>query len=118
MKNENPVVEKSRRFAVRIVRLYQFLSDEKREFVMSKQILRSGTSIGANIHEAQRAQSKKDFLAKMCIASKEASETEYWLNLLYETGYMDKKLYQSVANDCVEIIKLLITIVKSSGQDN
>ena len=118
MKDENLVVEKSRLFAVRIVRLYQYLSNEKREYVLSKQVLRSGTSIGANVHEAQRAQSKKDFLAKMSIASKEANETEYWLDLLHETGYVDDSAYQSITSDCVELIKLLITIVKTSGQKN
>jgi len=82
---DNAILDKSKVFAVRIIRLYQYLSEQKKERVLSKQLLRSGTSIGANVKEAQRAQSKKDFVAKMCIASKEASETEYWLELLHET---------------------------------
>jgi len=115
---DNPVIEKSKQFAVRIVRLYQHLSNDKREYVLSKQVLRSGTSIGANAHEAQRAQSKKDFVAKTCIASKEASETEFWLDLLHETGYIDQPLFQSISRDCSELIKLLVTIVKTSGHNN
>ena len=118
MKEDNAIIEKSKQFAVRIVRLYQHLANEKKEYVLSKQVLRSGTSIGANVHEAQRAQSKKDFLAKMSIASKEASETEYWLTLLHETGYIDQPAYQSISMDCVEIIKMLVSIVKASGKDN
>ena len=114
MKTDNIVVDKSKTFAVRIVRLYQYLCGEKKEFVLSKQILRSGTSIGANVKEAIRGQSKADFSAKMNIALKEASETEYWLELLVETEYISKQQFESVYEDCIELIKLLTSIVKSS----
>jgi len=118
VKEDNAIVEKSKQFAVRMVRLNQYLVKEKKEYVLSKQAVRSGTSIGANVHEAQRAQSRKDFLAKMSIASKEASETEYWLELLHETGYIDQTAFQSISADCTEIIKMLVSIVKATGKDN
>lgn len=118
MENRNVILEKSKAFAIRIVRLYQYLCNEKKEFVLSKQVLRSGTSIGANVREAIRGQSKPDFLSKMNIALKEASETEYWLELLYETDYIDKKQYESIGNDCSEINKILIAIVKTGRQDS
>ena len=89
------------------------MSDEKKEYVLSKQILRSGTSIGANISEAEHAWSNDDFSYKNSIALKEANETEYWLELLYETDYIDEKQYKSIKKDCSEICKLLIAIVKS-----
>ena len=111
---DNIVKDKSKKFAVRIVKLYQYLSEEKREFVLSKQLLRSGTSVGANLHEALQGQSKADFIAKMSIALKEASETEYWLELLFETSYLTEEQYNSVAKDCNELVKLLTSIVKSS----
>lgn len=104
-------------FAVRIVRLYQFLCDSKKEFVMSKQVLRSGTSIGANLKEAIRGQSRADFCAKVNIALKEASETEYWLELLYRTDYITKTQYDSIHGDCIELIKLLTSIIKSTRGD-
>ena len=88
MKSDNIILSKSKAFAVRIVRLYQYLCNDKKEFVLSKQLLRSGTSIGANVKEAVRGQSKPDFISKMSIALKEAAETEYWLELLYETDYL------------------------------
>ena len=113
MKNDNAIINKSKLFALRIIRLYRYLCDEKREFVLSKQVLKSGTSIGANIKEAQTAQSKKDFLAKMYIAYKEANETEYWLELLYESGYIDEKSFTSVYNDNKELLKLLTAITKT-----
>jgi len=118
VENRNVILEKSKAFAIRIVRLYQYLCNEKKEFVLSKQVLRSGTSIGANVREAIRGQSKPDFLSKMNIALKEASETEYWLELLYETDYIDKKQYESIGNDCSEINKILIAIVKTGRQDS
>ena len=93
--------EKSLKFAIRIVNLYKYLIDEKKEFVMSKQVLRSGTSIGANIAEAQYAQSKADFLTKMHISLKEASETKFWLKLLYSTSYINDS-HTSIMNDCDE----------------
>lgn len=110
---DNAVVVKSKFFAIRIVRAYKYLTQEKCEFVMSKQLLRSGTSIGANVKEAIRGQSKPDFYSKLNIALKEASETEYWLEILYETEYIDKKLFDSIISDCREIIKLLISITKT-----
>ena len=112
--SENIVAEKSKRFAVRIVRLYQYLSEEKKEYVLSKQLLRSGTSIGANIKEALQGQSKNDFIAKMSISLKEATESEYWLDLLYETEYLTKEQYDSIRADCGEVARLLTSIVKSA----
>ena len=106
--------EKSQKFAIRIVNLYKYLVNEKRETVMSKQVLRSGTSIGANIAEAQYAQSKADFLSKMHISLKEASETEYWLELLYESEYIDETSYNSIIEDNRELIKILTMIVKNT----
>ena len=113
MKDENVVRDKSMAFAVRIVRLYKYLS-EQHEQVMSKQVLRSGTSIGANVREALYGQSKRDFTAKMSIALKEAAETEYWLELLNKTGYLEKEAYQSVLSDSQELCKLLTAIVRNS----
>lgn len=113
---DNLVLGKSFKFAVRIVKLYKYLCDEKKEYTLSKQLLRSGTSIGANINEAQAGQSKADFIAKMSIASKEARETKYWIDLLIETDYLDagEMHVQSIQKDIEEIIKLLTSIVKSS----
>ena len=110
----NLIVVKSNAFAVRIVKLYRHLRHTKGEFVMSKQLLRSGTSIGANIHEAVRGQSKPDFNAKMYIALKEASETEYWLELLRDTEYLTKTEAESILPDCIEIIKILVKITKTT----
>jgi four helix bundle protein len=107
-------MNKSRVFAIRVIRLYQYLSEVKKEFVLSKQLLRSGTSIGANVHEASNAQSKKDFLSKMNIALKEATESEYWIDLLKETNYLNGQEFQSIISDCGEINKLLTSIVKTS----
>ena len=109
---ENPVVEKSKAFALRIVRMYQYLYEIQKEFVMSKQVLRSGTSIGANIREGQRAQSKPDFFSKLNISLKEAEETAYWLELLYEGGYLTKDEFSSIYADNEEIIRLLVSITK------
>ena len=113
MKNENVIVEKSKAFALRIIKMYQFIVKEEREFVLSKQVLRSGTSIGANVKEAIRGQSKPDFYAKMNIALKEASETEYWLELLHESGYIEEQAFQSIYDDCQELIKILVSITKT-----
>ena len=112
-KQDNVIVVKSKAFALRIIKLYRFLEDEKREFILSKQVLRSGTSIGANVKEGVRGQTKPDFYAKMNIALKEASETEYWLELLHESGYIDSVAYESIYADCVEILKILMSITKS-----
>ena len=107
------VYDKSFTFAIRIVNLYKYLYENKKEYIMSKQLLRSGTSIGANIKEALQAQSKKDYLSKMNIALKEASETEYWLNLLIETKYIEEHS-MSILEDCIELNKMLISIVKTT----
>lgn len=116
MKNNNVVLEKAFAFAVRIVNLYKYLYNEKREYVLSKQLLRCGTSIGANINEAQAGQSKADFIAKMSIASKEARESKYWIELLTKTDYLDKnkKHTQTLIIEIEELIKLLTSIIKSS----
>lgn len=113
MKSENLIADKSKAFAIRIIKLYKYLCDEKKEYVLSKQILRSGTSIGANVKEAVRGQSKADFYAKMNISLKEASETEYWLELLYESDYMTKDQFSSIYEDCQELIKILVSITKT-----
>lgn len=113
---DNIIVTKSRGFAIRIIRLYQYLLSDKKEYILSKQLLRSGTSIGANVKEAIQGQSKKDFIAKMQISLKEASETEYWLDLLHETDYLDKNQFISINNDCIELIKLLTSIIKQSKE--
>ena len=118
MKKENIVKDKSLSFAIRIVNLYKYLVAEKRETVMSKQLLRCGTSIGANVREAEQAQSRADFLSKQNIALKEANETEYWLELLMRTGFITQNEYESINNDCVELNKLLISIIKSTKQPN
>jgi four helix bundle protein len=110
----NIVLEKSRKFAIKIYHLYKLLCEKKREYVLSKQILRSGTSIGANLTEAQYAASRKDFLYKIQIALKECAETEYWLDLLKDTGLINSEEYASVINDCKEILRILISITKST----
>ena len=115
---DNIIVDKSKAFAIRIVKLHRYLCDEKKEFVMSKQLLRSGTSIGANVKEAIRAQSKADFTSKMNIALKEASETEYWLETLHETDYLDEIKFKSIYFDCQELLKILHSIVKTSRNSN
>ena len=107
------ILEKTMDFSVRIVNLYKYLCSEKGEFVLSKQLLRCGTSIGANAHEAHNGQSRKDFLAKMYIAFKESSETEYWLTLLAKTNYITTEQSDSMLNDCIEIKKILTSIIKS-----
>ena len=116
MKHDNVIKTKSFLFAIRIVNLYKVLVGENKEFVISKQLLRSGTSIGANIREAEHAESKADFIHKLSISLKEASETEYWLDLLKETGYLNNSEYISIQNDIKEILKLLISIIKASKQ--
>ena len=113
MKKDNPVQEKSYALALRIVELYKYLTKEKKEFVLSKQILRSGTSIGANVEEAEGAQSEKDFLSKMSIAYKEARETKYWLRLLNDSGYLEKDQTASLFHDREEVLKLLASIQKT-----
>ena len=114
---ENPVCEKSFEFAVRIVNLYKYLTVEKKEYVMSKQLLRCGTSIGANVAEAQKGQSHADFVTKMCIASKEANETDYWLRLLNRTEYINQEQFASMRKDVNELIAMLTAICKT-GMNN
>ena len=111
---ENVVMTKSYSFAVRVINLYRFLSTDQKEYVLSKQILRSGTAIGALIMESEHAQSKADFLNKMNVALKEANETKYWLMLLKDTKYISASEFDSMQNDCTEILKLLASIVKST----
>lgn len=113
--SDNIIFNKSKIFAVRIINLYKYLCDTKNEYVISKQLLRSGTSIGANVREAGVAQSKKDFIAKMNIALKEAAESEYWIELLHETNYISKNEFDSIKSDCSEINRLLISIIKTSN---
>ena len=105
----NAIQEKSRDFAIRVIGCYRYLVEQKREYVMSKQLLRSGTSIGANTRESRNAQSRMDFLNKL----KEADETAYWLDLLHATDFIDDKQYESIDTDCSELIKLLTSIIKS-----
>ena len=111
---DSVIRDKSFAFAIRIVKLNMYIKETHREYVLSKQILRSGTSIGANVREAGYAQSKRDFLYRMQIALKEASETEYWLDLLIETGYIEEKMAGSLKNDCTELMKLLTSCVRST----
>ena len=110
----NVVYDKSFQFAIRIVKLYRFLTDNKREFVLSKQLLRCGTSIGANVAEAEKGQSPADFYAKMSIALKEANETKYWLRLLHATDYLTNQQFVSLDTDIKELIALLVAICKTN----
>ena len=112
--HDSIIAEKSLAFAIRIVKLCRIITETKHENVLSKQLLRSGTSIGANVREALQGQSRRDFIAKMSIALKEAAETEYWLLLMKETNYLTEKEYLSIAADCAELNKILIAIVKNT----
>jgi len=111
------VYNKAFKFAIRIVNLYKYLCKEKYEYTISRQLLRSGTSIGANIKEAVQASSKRDFLMKINIALKEASESDYWLELLKETNYLDDKTSKSIIKECTELNKMLASIVKSTKEN-
>jgi four helix bundle protein len=111
---ENPLKDKSYKFALRVVKLYKHLAEEKKEFVLSKQVLRSGTSIGANITEGNQAESKADFVHKLSIALKEAFETEYWLCLLCDGEFITEKQAESLLTDCKELQKILTTSVKTA----
>ncbi|MCB0538358.1 MAG: four helix bundle protein [Bacteroidetes bacterium] len=115
---ENIIQQKSFAFAIRTVNAYKYLQSEKKEFVLSKQLLRSGTSIGANIEEATGGQSKKDFIAKMSIAYKEARETKYWIKLLAATEYLESDMSKSLLEDAEELCKILSSILLSSKQNN
>ena len=115
---DNVVADKSKSFAIRIIKFYKYLCDEKKEFILSKQILRSGTSIGANIAEAQYAQSPADFISKLSISQKECAETSYWLELAFYGKYIDEKMYNSMMADNTEIMKLLTSIITTSKKNN
>lgn len=104
---------KSKAFALRIIKMYKYLCEDKKEYVLSKQVLRSGTSIGANISEAFYAQSDADFIAKLYISRKEAGETLYWIDLLKESAYINEDVANSISNDCNELLKLLTSSVKT-----
>ena len=113
MKADNTIKDKSLDFAIRIVRLYKHISETNNEYILSKQLLKSGTSIGANVREAIGGQSKEDFIAKMHIALKEAYETEYWLELLYSTDYLAENEFKSIFTDCRELTNILASILKT-----
>ena len=115
---ESILKDKSYKFALRIVKLNRFLNEEKREFVLSKQILRSGTSIGANIVEGNRAESMPDFIHKLSISLKESFETEYWLNLLKDSEYISAKQAESLILDCNELQKMLISSIKTAKKNS
>ena len=117
MDKENKILIQSKAFAIRIIRAYQYLCDEKHEYVMSKQLLRSGTSIGANVRESVNAQSKLDFINKLNIALKESNETEYWLELLFETEFLDKNTFDSIIKDNNNNTGTLVNIIKSTKQN-
>ena len=114
MKKESVIKNKSFRFAIRIVKLYQYLTNDKKEYVLSKQLLRSGTSVGAMIREAECAESIPDFIHKLNIAQKEINETLYWLELLKETDYLSDAEFNSINADAVEVIKLITSIIKTT----
>lgn len=111
---ENIVKNKSFAFAIRVVKLYQYLCSDKKEYILSKQLLRSGTSVGAMVREAEHGQSTADFIHKMAIAQKEINETIYWLELLNATDYLTLEQFESINTDAVEIIKLITSIIKST----
>ena len=117
MTRNNVLADKSIDFAIRMAKCYQYLMEEKHEYIMSKQVFRSGTSIGANIHEAIQAQSKPDFISKLSISLKEASETSFWLVVLHKSGMLDENIYQSIKNDLDEIIRILISTIKTSKKN-
>ena len=110
---DNVIKRKSRDFAIDIIRIYQWLCEEKHEYVMSKQVLRSGTSIGANVAEGVRAQTKPDFYAKMSIALKEASETSYWLDIIHATDYLPDEMFNDLNDKCEELLSILTAITKN-----
>ena len=114
---ENVIEDKSFQFAVRIVNLHKHIVFSHKEYILTKQLLRSGTSIGANVAEAQQAQSRPDFISKMSIALKETTESKYWLRLLQATDYLSSEEFSSIFADCVEIEKLLVSIIKSAKQN-
>ena len=113
MNEQNPIINKSKQFAVRCIKLNQYLQTEKHEFILSKQLLRSGTSVGANVREAIRAESKADFYHKLNLALKEAEETNYWFELLFEGNYITGTQFISLCKDCNELIKILVSITNT-----
>ena len=115
---DNILIDKSIDFAARIIKLTKFLEENKKEHIISKQIIRSGTSIGANINEAQYGQSKADFIAKLHIALKETAETEYWLHLLSKSDYIDSKMFDSLLADCLELKKILISSINTAKNNS
>lgn len=114
----NVLKSKSYQFAIRIVKLTKYLQEEKSEFILSKQILRSGTAIGALIAESEYAQSKPDFISKLYISIKEANETNYWLNLLKDSNYLNDKMFNSISPDLIELLKILTTSIKTAKENN
>jgi four helix bundle protein len=117
MANRSVVRDKSFQFALRVVKLYRYLKEEKKEYVLSKQVLRSGTAIGALVRESQYAESTADFIHKLAIALKEANETDYWIELLFQSGFLEEKSYQSIHIDIEELLKLLTSIIKTTKQN-
>ena len=117
MIKDNVIAEKSKELALQSIALYKYLADVKHEFVLSKQLLRSGTSVGANVREALRGQSRPDFFSKLNIALKEADETEYWLELLHESGYLESESYNSIYSSCEEVLSLLVSITKTQKNE-
>ena len=117
LEKENILINKSYKFALRIINLNKFLNDNHHIYQLSKQILRSGTSIGANVEEAIGAASRKDFINKIFIGHKEARETSYWLRLLHDSGYIDKKMFDSIISDCDDLIKISGKIISTSKKN-
>ena len=115
---KNILKDKSFAFAIRMVKLFQYLTESGKEFILSKQVLRSGTSVGALIREAQNAESSKDFIHKLGIAQKECDETIYWIELLRETGYLNNKEFESIYNEANELLKMLKSAILTSKQNN
>lgn len=115
--NKNVLKNKSYEFALRVIKLCKYLVENKKEYILSKQLLRSGIAVGALIREAEFAQSKKDFVSKMSIALKEANETNYWIDLLKDSNYLDKKEYESINDDVKELIKMLVSSIKTSKKN-
>jgi four helix bundle protein len=118
MKKGNVVCEKSFKFSIRIVKLYKVLNNERKEYIICKQLFRSGTSVGANIREAVNAESNADFIHKLAIAQKECDESCYWLELLYETEFINKSEFDSIHNDAVELLKIIRSIILSSKNNS
>ena len=117
MTKDNVLADKTVAFAIRMVKCYQYLMDEKKEFIMSKQLFRSGTSIGANVHEGIQAQSKSDFISKLGIALKEASETSFWLVVLFKSEKIDENIFNSLKMEIDEIIRILVSTIKTTKRN-